>query len=270
MSLNFFQPFDISDSPLRYPGGKAKTSSAILSMFPDNIECIVSPFFGGGSLEIKAAAKGIKVYGYDISKPLVIFWNVLFKDSNYLADSVLNYYPLSKTSFIRLQRKIKDDVLNYFDTAVVFFVLNRSSFSGSVEYGGMSNNHPRFTNESIKKLRNFNTKNISVEQKDFSESIHLHKKDFLYCDPPYVDIKTVYGNKDYNLNFNHRLLAKILKERNSWILSYNDCPFVRELYKNFTYSKLEWIYKKRKTNEIIIFSKEFPHSSYMGFRTDTI
>ena len=60
-------------SPIRYAGGKSKAIKKIEPYIPGNISCLVSPFFGGGSLEIHIAkTRGIKVYGYDIFNILVM------------------------------------------------------------------------------------------------------------------------------------------------------------------------------------------------------
>ncbi len=57
---------------------------------------------------------------------------------------------------------------------------------------------------------------------------------FFYCDPPHMT-KTDY--KSFGISFtdeDHLKLFKILKEiKGKFILSYNDCEKVRELYKDF-------------------------------------
>ena len=52
-------------SPLRYAGGKSWAVGYIIEHFPDNIKRLISPFFGGGSVEI-AAAKDLRI--------VLIFW----------------------------------------------------------------------------------------------------------------------------------------------------------------------------------------------------
>ena len=56
-------------TPLRYAGGKSKAYKYILPYIPffPKPKRIISPFFGGGSMEIRwATEKGIPVIGYDI------------------------------------------------------------------------------------------------------------------------------------------------------------------------------------------------------------
>ena len=67
-------------SLLRYPGGKTRALKHITPYFPKNLTEIVSPFFGGGSIEIHYADQGVRVHGYEIFEPLVNFWQQVLKD----------------------------------------------------------------------------------------------------------------------------------------------------------------------------------------------
>lgn len=53
-------------SLLRYPGGKTRAVDFITKFFPQRLDRLLSPFFGGGSIELAVAASGTKVYGYDV------------------------------------------------------------------------------------------------------------------------------------------------------------------------------------------------------------
>ena len=54
-------------SPLRYAGGKSLAVGHIIKLLPNELGRVVSPFFGGGSVEISIAKElGVDVIGYDI------------------------------------------------------------------------------------------------------------------------------------------------------------------------------------------------------------
>ena len=74
---------------------------------------------------------------------------------------------------------------NNIDYAAIFYALNRSSFSGSTTAGGYSKQaaEKRFTESSIKRIKDFKAKNISVKAADFKVSIAAHPDAFLYLDP---------------------------------------------------------------------------------------
>jgi DNA adenine methylase len=246
-------------SPLRYPGGKTRAVKIITKYFPKDITEMCSPFFGGGSIELYMAANGMRVYGADIFKPLVEFWQCALNTPNALANTVQKYYPLRKKSFYELQQT-QTKFETKLDRAAIFYVLNRSSFSGITLSGGMSPNHPRFTKFAIQNLRTFKNKNIIMQHMDFRDAIAQHPHMFLYLDPPYATNNALYG-KDGNAHkyFDHLALHDILKQRNNWILSYNDCVYIRILYAGFHIKKLQWQYgmtKKKKSREILIFSHD--------------
>ena len=171
-------------SPLRYPGGKNRAVKTIAQYIPADTKELCSPFFGGGSFELYCANKGIKVYGYDIFNPLVEFWQCIKNNPNKLADIIEKYHPISKIDFYKLQQNQNLSKSKY-ERAARFFVLNRSSFSGSTLSGGMSPNHPRFNKSSIDRVRNFNIDGFKVRKSDFEQSINNHLNALFYLLYPY-------------------------------------------------------------------------------------
>lgn len=240
---------------LRYPGGKSRAVKYIKPYFPKDISTVCSPFFGGGAIELSLGNEGIKVYGYDSFEPLTEFWQAVITSPNELADEVSKYFPISKETFYELQKN-QQKLPSLLKRAAAFYVLNRSSFSGTTLSGGMSPGHPRFTERSIQRLRDFNAKNIEVVRMDFKESIPKHSEDFLYCDPPYYIESKLYGKKgSTHKGFDHEGLSNLLRERSGWILSYNDCEYVRELYSGYIFETPSWKYgmnSSKKSNEVLI------------------
>lgn len=251
-------PKEFPRSPLRYPGGKNRAIKSIYACIPADETRLCSPFLGGASIELACTTR-MKVYGSDIFEPLITFWRVLLSDPGKLVKRVKSYYPLSRMKFYNLQKRyihLSDDV----ELAAAFFVLNRSSFSGTTLSGGMSPGHPRFNEASIERLRTFNVENFTVECADFRDVIPKHKSDFLYLDPPYMNGQALYGVRgDTQKGFDHNALAELLRKRDRWILSYNDSEEIRELYKDYPILSLEWIYgmsKDKRSNEVLVLSQD--------------
>ncbi len=220
---------------------------------------MLSPFFGGGSIELFMAANDVQVFGYDVFVPLVEFWQCLQQDAKQLAAEVEKYYPLTKEKFYQLQAS-QHNCEHTFKRAAEYYVLNRCSFSGSTLSGGMSPMHPRFTISSIERIAQFYNPNFSVKAGDFSVSLRKHSNVFTYLDPPYLIRSSLYGKKgNAHKNFDHLLLAELLAERNNWIMSYNDCDEIREVYKQYTIISPEWKYgmsNDKSSREVLIFSAD--------------
>jgi DNA adenine methylase len=248
---------------LRYPGGKAKAIKVLQQYIPENTTKIVSPFFGGGSLEFHLASKGIEVEGYDVFKPVVNFWRAVKYDKQKLVEEIRKLLPITKEKFLHLQYVLrhKNDklfILDY-EAAAIFFVLNRCSFSGTTLSGGYSEQAAvgRLTESSIQRILNFDSSNVQVAAKSFDEVI-LGADGLLFCDPPYYLGKksNLYGNNGENhKNFEHELLHKLLISKDNWVLCYNDDPFIRNLYKDYTIAQPSWNYgmsQNKQSKEILI------------------
>ena len=248
-------------SLLRYPGGKSRAVSIILPYIPEGTTEICSPFFGGGSVELALMAKRVSIFGSDLFAPLVNFWQQVIKHPKELADRVQKYFPLSHTKFYTLQKEYVT-IQNKLEQAAVFYVINRCSFSGIMTFqSGVSPGHPRFTQSSIDKLRNFRSIGLKVRKMDYKDSLRKYKNMMAYLDPPYlIENNNLYGYKgSLHKNFDHIKLAEILCKRGNWILSYNKCPQVEEMY---SYAKIltpKWRHsmsKKKKVQELLIISPD--------------
>lgn len=247
-------------SPLRYPGGKTRAIKILKDYIPSDCKEICSPFFGGGSFEFYLASKGITIYGYDNFEPLANFFHLILNGCDFpIWCHIDEEMPLSKERFYEIQKQILTEPKDY-KRAALFYVLNRASFSGSTLSGGMSPNHPRFKKSHYDKLSELNNLRgvIDVTNESFEESIKKHDC-LIFADPPYYINQSLYGNKgDMHKGFNHKLLADMLIKRSNFLLTYNDCPEIRELYKGCRFDSTEWSYgmnKSKISNEVIIIPK---------------
>lgn len=244
-------------SLLRYPGGKTKAVNILKKYIPIGCTDICSPFFGGGSFEIYCSFNGIKIHGSDNFYPLVCFWKSVLTNRTVLIEIIKSFYPLDKTNFYRLQKTIHElhDVTLI---GAIFYVLNRSSFSGTGLSGGMSIGHPRFTLKQIERIKEF-TAQFEIEHCSFEKQIN-RTPHLIYADPPYLINQNLYGsNGDLHKNFNHSLLAEQLNKRGNFILSYNNHEKIKEMYSNHIFYYPEWKYgmgNNKNSTEILIISND--------------
>lgn len=206
-------------------------------------------------MELSCAAAGIAVYGSDAFTPVVDFWQEALKHPAMMSEQVRRYHPLTKAKFYSLQKNY-NKLERSLERAAVFYVLNRSSFSGTTLSGGMSPDHPRFTESAINRLRDFNVSNLQVEFADYKDALAKHSDKYLYLDPPYANGGKLYGNRgNMHEGFNHDELAEILRSRTGWLLSYNSCKEVRELYKGYEFIMPKWAYgmnNDKTSSEVLI------------------
>lgn len=95
--------------------------------------------------------------------------------------------------------------------------------------------------------------------KDNFEDIKLGRYNKIYVDPPYDDIKGLY-KQSFTKEQHISLCKKLSKAKADILISYNDTPFIRELYKGKKWNITEMTFrygtgggsKKKKVNELII------------------
>ena len=256
-------------SPLRYPGGKTRACKIIeqeLLKYTDlsKYSSIVSPFFGGGSFEFYLQNK----YNYDIIandkfEPLYQFWQTAKSDQNKLCTLLATLRPCSKEKFKEYREgilKLNDPLMR----AAHYFVINRCSFSGATLSGGFSKQaaNSRFTESSIARVKALNLSKTSFYNQDYTKFLcrRYYLEALIFLDPPYYLEKgsKLYGkNGDMHEAFTHSMLAALLKENTNWVLCYNDCDYIRNLYEGYTIISVNWSYgmnKTKKSSEILILS----------------
>ena len=246
-------------SPLRYAGGKSLAVGIIAENLPPGIKKIVSPFFGGGSIEIACAKYlGTDIVGYDIFDFLVNYWNYQINKPKELHKILAKLKP-NKKEYAKVKEILKSAWLKEKSLPDIkkaaYYYFNHNLSYGPGFLGWMSSiyeNEERYQ-KLLERVKTFNTEGkMKVSQADFKNVIPKHKKDFLYCDPPYYlegDSKMfrgIYPQRNFPVhhnNFDHKLLADLLKKhKGGFILSYNDCKAVRDIYKGFRIIDVSWQY----------------------------
>ncbi|MDK2949240.1 MAG: adenine methylase [Patescibacteria group bacterium] len=250
-------------SPLRYGGGKTLAVGYIVELLPNKINRVVSPFLGGASVEIAMAKElDVEVIGYDIFDLLINYWQnqinnpvELYQRLNKIKSTKNNYKKVKnilKNIWNKEEGLLKNN-LSSLDLATYYYYNHNLSY-GPGFLGWMSSVYTddKKYNSMLKKVKNFKVPNLKVYTDTFEKSIPRHNKDFLYLDPPYYlegnskMFKGIYPMRNFPIhhnNFNHDLLVDLLKKhKGGFILSYNDCDWVREKYKDFKIREISWQY----------------------------
>lgn len=251
-------------SNLRWPGGKSKMIKNIFPFLPEKINKYYELFAGGASIciELLQDKELENCYINDIDSDLCNYYQVIKNpyQRNIFIEKVLyikkNYLS---NGFSKKFEEIKSNVAeNEVDRAVNFFIINKSGFSGlkdsSYSPQAFDNN---FTESSILrcgKIGNlFYDKNVIIENSTFEKSSILSKQNyFVYIDPPYYSNgqKGLYGkNGTLHKYFDHEKLfdfIKLVSSKNKVLISYDNCDFIKILYKDF--EQIEFDKKYSMTN----------------------
>ncbi|MBN3887070.1 MAG: DNA adenine methylase [Nostoc sp.] len=239
-------------SPLRYPGGKSKAINQIIGYLPESFSEFREPFVGGGSVFIYLRQKfpNLKIWINDLNRELFLFWKFAQSDITQLVKEIRHIKIKSTDGKLLFSELTSVDVnkLSDLERAVRFFVLNRISFSGTVESGGFSQEafHKRFTDSSIErleKLENILSKNVQITNLDYSHLLKSEGEDvFIFLDPPYFRAtkSKLYG-KDGHLHtsFEHQRFAELLQQcHHRWLITYDNSTQILE---NFQWANIsEW------------------------------
>lgn len=158
-----------------------------------------------------------------------------FKDDFYREELLLTelmFPPPEANELNEIRTRITKD----YDVrrAAMFLKLLRYSYSSGCKSFASQPFDIRKLFELIKQLEN-RMANVVVENQDFETLIkHYDRQNtFFYADPPYFSTEDMYA-VGFNWNDHVRLKDTLSKIQGKFLLSYNDCPEIRELYKGFS------------------------------------
>jgi DNA adenine methylase len=249
-------------SPLRYAGGKSAAVGLVLEKIPPDTKTIVSPFFGGGSVELALAKNlGMHVIGYDIFDLLVGYWKMQIERPQALYDILRTFRP-TKDDFTAMRLRLQDHwkgtgpkITDPDELTAVYY------FNHNMSYGPMFLGWPSSVQLTTKKydsildkVKNFSVSpgKVDVSVGDFERAFKNHPNEFFFCDPPYyLDgdskmFKGLYPNCNFPIHhkgFDHTKLRDLIKaHKGGFLITYNDCSTIREWYSEFEQSFPTWQY----------------------------
>lgn len=276
-------------SPVSWIGNKSAILHILYALFPLHYERYIEPFGGSGSVLLgKPKPDKFEVfndYNHNLinlfrcmrDRPLAFIrelgflslnsrddFNMLkqfFKKEEF-SDDYLNE-ELELTSILLPEpqadelRELYTAVKKDYDLrrAAMFLRLIRTSYSS----GGKSFACQPFNLRSLFGLVQAFSKrceNVIVENQDFEVFIKHYDRSggFIYSDPPYYESEYVY-QCEFTKNDHLRLRDTLMNSQSKFLLSYNDCSEIRELYDGcmfFDFKRIHSMVQKYETG------KEFP------------
>lgn len=268
----------VTDTPLRYPGGKTQLTPFVLDLLRANgmlRGVYAEPFAGGAGIAWRLLLNGdaSEIWLNDIDPAIFAFWQTAVFEPDPLCERVLKT-EITMEEWERQRLILKDSTASQQDLAFAVLFLNRTNRSGILKGGviggkAQTGNYKldcRFNKEEIiQKIQRIHSycNFVTITKMDAEECLKawdkkLPKKSLVNIDPPYYA-----QGRDLYLSFyhpeDHARLAKLIRNlKCQWMLTYDDVPEIENLYKGLpTYRKGLTYYAqvKRKASELLVLSK---------------
>lgn len=229
-------------APFPRVGGKHFQKKDVLKQFPklETYDIYVEPFMGVGNILLNAPIVKTMI-GADTDSNVINFFNDI-KRVNQEEINNLNFKP-NKKKFNEIKKRIekKEYSKKPIDRIYDYLYLLFNS------YGAKGNNYnAEGHNTGITFKKNFNIllnklKDFKIIKSDFKKTIEKYDSPttFFYLDPPYYE---TYSGSYETGNINHEQLADILKNiKGKFLMTHNDTPYIRKLYKGYKFKKFKSI-----------------------------
>lgn len=216
---------------LSYPGNKRLLAKHILPLLPKHT-AYVEVFAGSLAILLAKPKSNIEVVN-DINQDLINLYRCVRYHPEALKKE-LSLIPNSRQEFndFKAYKGFTD-----IQRAARYFLLNKLSFGAkgqNLGYAKRSGGGAAMGSRQ-NRLNNFDALNlrldsVCIENLDWRNCIDRYdcETTLFYCDPPYVN------GLRYDDHFNKQdhvdLRDKLFAMQGTWVLSYDDCEFIRDLY----------------------------------------
>lgn len=236
-------------SPLSYIGGKRALAKQIIAIFPEHTT-YVEAFAGGAQVLFRKEPSKVEVLN-DLDGEVVNFFRVCQQHHEELTRYLR--FTLASRSWFELLKATDPSTLTDIQRAARFFYLQKNSFAGLVRrhnFGGCVVEPTGFNPERIPQwIENAHHRlaRVQIESLPYEQILKRYDRTttLFYLDPPY------FGRKFYNHNFepeDFEMLAERLNTvQGRFILSLNDVPEVRAIFRHFKCKSIQLAYTAQKT-----------------------
>ena len=215
-------------------GGKKNLRDLILLRFPLIYERYIEVFGGAGWVLFgKHPGNDMEVFN-DFNGLLVNLYRCVREKPQELMES-LRYALNAREDFDEIKAAIcRGSPMTDIQRASCYYQLIRYSYAaGLTSFGNQP--HDIRSNFPLIEQAHRRLAKVVIENKDCVKLIRHYDRpvSFFYCDPPYVGTEDYYenvGEGGFGLKDHIRLRDALMSIQGKFLLSYNDCPQVRELY----------------------------------------
>ena len=218
------------NSFMSWVGGKKALRDAIVARLDERCDRYVEVFGGGGWVLFHKRPSKFEVYN-DFNGTLVNLYRCVRDHPDELCEE-LRYSLNSRRDFDYIRDLLHSDTrIPDIKRAAFFYQVIRESYaSGLDSFGGQP--HNIWNNFPIIHKASERLQTVVIENKDFEKLIAQYDRPntIFYLDPPYFETEDYYEEVGFTKADHVRLRDALMRIQGRFLLSYNDCPEIRDLY----------------------------------------
>lgn len=246
---------------LSYMGGKSLLAPKIVPKIPPH-HCYCEVFAGAGWVLFRKEESPVEIIN-DINLDLVTLYRVV---KNHLDEFIryLRWLLAARDEFERFKAE-KPETLTDIQRAVRFYFLLKAGFGSRIKSPTFSISVMQRSNFNLLRIEeelsmvHLRLARVYVENMDYREFIPRFDRPqtFFYLDPPYYGCENYYGDGIFRREDFGKLRDLLRVLRGKFILSINDTPEIRSLFKGFKVAKEKTLYSatvgaKKRVTELLI------------------
>ncbi|TGZ98917.1 DNA adenine methylase [Rodentibacter pneumotropicus] len=263
-------------TPLRYPGGKAKFAPVIKQIIEENelYGHYVEPYAGGAGVALDLLFNDYctDIHINDLDLGIYHFWKSITNQTEEFIRLVRDT-QIKIEEWHKQKNILKQDDISPLEHGFAAFFLNRTNRSGILKggvIGGLNQSGDykldcRFNKaDLIKRIERIGSLAKRIHVTNFDTETWLTTLDdsipassLIYLDPPYYEKGQGLYRNFYRHQDHLAIQEKLANVKTPWIVSYDNNPNIKEIYKNYRQSEYTLNYsanRKMKATEIIIYS----------------
>lgn len=213
-------------------GGKKLLKKKIIEQFPESFDRYIEVFGGAGWVLFDKAQHAKTEVFNDINGDLINLYRCVKYHPEALQKE-LDWILVSREQFF--DSVMQNDIRGMTDIqrAAKFYCRIKLSFGSDLRSFGV---RPRDMQKTIAYLQEVSERlnKVVIENIDFEQLIKTYDREsaLFYLDPPYYEAERYYPDK-FQPEDHIRLCGVLSNIKGKFILSYNDCPQIRELYGSY-------------------------------------
>lgn len=222
---------------LSWIGGKSLLAKQIIPLIPDH-QCYCEVFAGAAWILFKKEPSKAEIIN-DINADLVALYRVV----RHHLDEFIRYFRwilLARDEFERFRAE-NPETLTDIQRAVRFYYLTKTSHGSRVykpTFGVSTTGGPRLNLLRIEEelsAAHLRLARVVIENQPYSAFVERYDRPhtFFYIDPPYYGCEDYYGKDIFAREDFQRLADQLADIRGKFLLSINDTPEIREIFRAF-------------------------------------